>query len=240
MSLFADIANDVLLEANYLNNIDWGPRISTVMDSAIGKKVQWAIQHNAMINFSYESHGATDVTGGPAVTRKVAPVAMGLIRGTRNLVFRGYQMSGDSFSNKPVGWKIFRIDRVSNFKTSAKETFLPSQLGNGEFNATGDRTMSQMPASWNNSRLNPKPQPGEVQMIGNDNNETWGQKQHNQDILNNFRNKDRSNLIAPEQPKENPIIKNIENKLSNPPDDNNQENQINGEDFNVDDVGETG
>ncbi len=75
-----------------------------------------AIRERRVVRFAYE--------GGE---REIEPYCHGFSRDSQELV-RGYQIAGVSRSGAPIGWKTFRVDRMSALAV-AFTTFPPDREG---------------------------------------------------------------------------------------------------------------
>lgn len=104
-------------------------------------RVNDAINNLYAVTINYKSNGE-DIANGK---RLIQPHAYGLTK-AGNPVIRAFQPNGDTTTKIPA-WKFFRIDRIINWNPHPEEHFSEAP-GNwpaeGEFNTSGDKTMSQV------------------------------------------------------------------------------------------------
>lgn len=100
-----------------------------------------AIRQRKEVKINYEADDEPKGKG----ERIIQPVAYGLSK-AGNLVLRAFQPYGDTKTKVPH-WKMFRLDKILNWKTLWGKTFNepPAQYpAEGEFNKSGDKTMSRV------------------------------------------------------------------------------------------------
>lgn len=113
-------------------------------ESVAQENVMDAIKKRYEVGINYKADDDPKGSG----YRVVQPVAYGRTA-SGNLVFRAFQPMGDTKSKSP-SWKLFRLDRVTNWKAMRNRKFKepPSdQYGGGalgKYNDKGDNSMSEV------------------------------------------------------------------------------------------------
>lgn len=113
---------------------------SILLEEANIGQVSDAIRQRKEVIITYDTDN--EKGGGQRV---IQPVAYGLSK-AGNLVLRAFQPYGDTQTKVPH-WKMFRLDKIKNWKTQWKKTFNepPGQYNaEGEFNKSGDNSMSKV------------------------------------------------------------------------------------------------
>lgn len=108
-------------------------------ESASAEEVLSAIDNHNRVIINYHTKGE-DIASG---ARVIEVYAYGLTR-AGNPVIRAFQPFGDTTSKVP-SWKFFRLDRISKWEPTEQKFSDPASKrypGLGEFNETGDKTMS--------------------------------------------------------------------------------------------------
>lgn len=108
-------------------------------ESVNGQDVSDAIDNHERIIINYHSNGKDDATG----SRVIEVYAYGLTK-AGNPVIRAFQPYGDTTSKVP-SWKLFRLDRIDSWEKTGQKFSQPASeyyKGTGEFNPSGDKTMS--------------------------------------------------------------------------------------------------
>ena len=134
MSLISDIIHNTLLLEDVATN-----------------RVYDAIKNTYEVEINYRSNGE-DIANGKRI---IQPVAYGLTK-AGNPVIRAFQPYGDTTTKVP-SWKFFRLDRITSWTPFPDRTFPepPAEYNaDGEYNKTGDKTMSIM---YSNANFGNKP-----------------------------------------------------------------------------------
>lgn len=118
--------------------------VDLIIEGASANDIQDAIRNTYECEIEY----LDDPKIGPG-KRVILPVAYGFSK-RDNQVVRAYQLSGPSLKVNEKGiplpdWRLFRLDRIKNFKPVAGEdtmvkTFTEPPL----YNPTGDKSMSRL------------------------------------------------------------------------------------------------
>lgn len=115
---------------------------SLLKEEAMQADVIDAIKKRYEVGINYVS----DKTSKGSGYRIIQPVAYGKTT-SGNLVIRAFQPYGDTKTKTP-SWKMFRLDRIENWKPMKNKRFKepPSTDGDilGKFNPNGDNTMSEV------------------------------------------------------------------------------------------------
>ena len=115
---------------------------SLLKEEAMQADVIDAIKKRYEVGINYNS----DKTSKGSGYRIIQPVAYGKTT-SGNLVIRAFQPYGDTKTKTP-SWKMFRLDRIENWKPMKNKRFKepPAQNGDilGKFNPNGDNTMSEV------------------------------------------------------------------------------------------------
>ena len=123
-------------------------------ESASADQVNAAIDNHNRVIINYHTDGG-DVASG---ARVIEVYAYGLTK-AGNPVIRAFQPFGDTTSTVP-SWKFFRLDRISYWEPTNQKFSNPASErypGLGEFNKSGDKTMSMVykVAKFDNNQTNP-------------------------------------------------------------------------------------
>lgn len=103
-------------------------------------EVMDAIDGKYHVRIRYDD-GQPDNGGNTKGSRLIQPMAIGTTKKGYPVV-RAFQVGGSSRRGAPK-WKFFRLDRITSWKPMPnKKFFSPPDSSYGEYNRTGDRTMS--------------------------------------------------------------------------------------------------
>lgn len=125
--------------------------------------------------------------------RIIQPVAYGLSK-AGNMVLRAFQPYGDTKTKVPH-WKLFRLDKIRNWKTLKNRIFSepPGQFSaEGAYNPNGDKTMSQVYLNANFKRSEDFYQGKRGQGLMRYNKERNTQKTEKEPLYNLKRNIEKS------------------------------------------------
>ena len=99
-----------------------------------------AINNKYHVRINYDD-GMADNGGNPKGSRVIQPMALGTTKKGYPVV-RAFQVGGGSRRGAPK-WKFFRLDRVTSWRPMRNKHFYsPPNDAYGEYNRTGDRSMS--------------------------------------------------------------------------------------------------
>ena len=108
-------------------------------ESVSPEEVLSALDNHNRVVINYHTNGE-DIASG---ARVIEVYAYGLTK-AGNPVIRAFQPFGDTTTKVP-SWKFFRLDRISKWEPTGQKFSNPASVrfpGLGEFNETGDKTMS--------------------------------------------------------------------------------------------------
>ncbi len=116
--------------------------LKRILSESVSKEdVLDAIRNKYYVRIRYDDGGDNKGVGDPKGSRVIQPFAFGLTKKGHPVV-RAFQINGNSRRGAPK-WKYFRLDRIKSWDGMRnKHFFMPPDDSYGEYNRTGDRSMS--------------------------------------------------------------------------------------------------